>query len=458
MLLVRERIHGVVLVAICLLTGRVLCEDLVGSVSRLTGPGGSGEQMLPHVPIIYFQNQTSIVKTIRLRISTKIHQPRRPTMRATAVLMILTKEILSKTARKGRLEAITLLNKLSLVGRLPEPYYEYRPGGYAKKRLHYFKVRFRVPQFLLEQMQDLFDTSIMGAGRCRQKPFSKSLAALEVVHQLEEGLGVTRGGLQAKLDAYLALEAKKQQDLELIPVDTAVPNVTWYNLPMDPSFPESQPATRRGRIDFFPRIKCDSMAFMAAKACTLTAEQKLPSLIHQANQTDDGVTQKWANLRVTGRIKGWANAQGPESMGMDAQDAEFITFASMAQNIIAKNQAKDLADIIEAATGPASFGMAKLFVAWPKHHYEPVKELLAKLDEKRESTASKDEEAPGRSDKRHYQRANVSIERDQALLRPRIDSFRRHQKHTPLPIGSIEASIPHDAEVVVVRGGTGSGT
>lgn len=369
--------------------------------------------------------------------------------------MILTKEILSKSGRKGRLEAISLLNKLSQVGRLPEPYYEYRPGGYAKKRLHYFKVKFRVPQFLMDQMKDLFETTVVGAGRCRQKPFSKSLAALEVVHQLEEGLKIPRGGLQAKLDDYLVQEAKKQQDIEQIPIDQSVPNVSWTNLPMDPAFPETQPASRRGRIDFFPRIIRDSYAFMAAKACTLTSEHKLPSLVHQANQTDDGVTQKWANLRVAGRIKGWANTLGPESMGMDAQDAEYITFASMAQNIVAKSKEKDLDDIIDLAVGPGSFGMAKLFVAWPKHHFEPVKELLTKLEEKR-LPVENESIAP---DKQHQKKmAGLSIERDAHLLKPRIDSFRRHQDRTPLPIDSVESTIPHDAEVVVLRGGTGSGT
>jgi hypothetical protein len=375
--------------------------------------------------------------------------------------MILTKEILSKSGKKGRLEAISLLNKLSQVGRLPEPYYEYRPGGYAKKRLHYFRVRFRVPQFLMEQMKDLFDTSIVGAGRCRQKPFSKSLAALEVVHQLEEGLGAPRGGLQAKLDEYLAEEAKKQQDIELIPIDRPVPNVSWTNLPMDPAFPETQPASRRGRIDFFPRILRDSQAFMAAKACTLTCEHKLPALVHQANQTDEGVMQKWANLRVAGRIKGWSNTLAPENMGMDPQDAEYITFASMAQTIVAKRNDRDLDDIIDLAAGPSSFGMAKLFVAWPKHHFEPVKELLDKIEEKRLPVEQEKEAMfkPETSDKRDQRSvAGISAERDAHLLKPRIDSFRRHQKQTPLPIDSVESSIPHDAEVVVVRGGTGSGT
>jgi hypothetical protein len=423
--------------------------------------GQSKEIQTILVPTSDGRAENKINKTTILHHLHHYHHPS-IIMRATPVLQILTKELLSKTGKKGRLQAVTLLNKLAHVGKLPEPYYEYRPGGYAKKRLHYFKLRFRVPQFLMEQMKDLMDTSVIGAGRCRQKPFSKTLAALEVVHQLEEGLGVARGGLQAKLDDYLAQEEKKQQELEKIPVDTSVPNVTWFNLPMDPAFPESQPATRRGRIDFFPRLKNDAMGFMAAKASTLTAETKLPSLVHQANQADDGVTQKWANLKVGGRIKGWANAMGPDSvMGMDAQDAEYICFSSMAESIVKKSQQVELEDIISAALGPSSFGMAKLFVAWPKHHYEPVKELLTKLDEKRALVpeSSDEDTRPGRWDKPHGGGgAGLSADRDKALLKPRLDSFRRHQRLTPLPIDSVEANIPHQAEVVVVRGGTGSGT
>lgn len=367
--------------------------------------------------------------------------------------MILTKEILSKTAKKGRLEAANLLNRLSAVGSLPEPYYEYRPGGYAKKRLHYFKVRFRIPQFLQEQMDDFIGPTIIGSGRCRQKPFSKSLAALEVVHQLEEGLGVKRGELQSKLDEYLEREKEKQSDIEKIPADQALPNISWTNLPLDGSFPETQPASRRGRIDFFPDIIQSADAFMAAKACTLSSLERLPTIVHQGNQTDEGIIQKWANLRLKGCIKGWSNVLAPEDMGTNVQEAELVTFTSLAHSIRKRDQDNnDIRQIVDMAIGSSSLGMGKLFVTWPRHHFDPMKELLEKVSEKRASMKQKAKE-PARVPRRKVSSASTN----EQLLKPRIDSFRRHQKQTPLPIDSVESSIPHEAEVVIVRGGTGSG-
>lgn len=372
--------------------------------------------------------------------------------------MILTKDILTKTAKKGRLEAVNLLNQLSRVGRLPEPYYEYRPGGYAKKRLHYFKVRFRIPQFLQEQMQDIMGHTVIGQGRCRQKPFSKTLAALEVVHQLEQGLNVKRGQLQSKLDEFLEQEAAKLSTIERIPVDKALPNISWNNLPLDPAFPETQPASRRGRIDFFPAITQNANAFMAAKACTLTSLQRLPAIVHQGNQTDEGIIQKWANLRTLGRIRGWSNVLAPEDMGTTVQDAEYVTFASLAHSIQKKHEkANELGDIVELASGSSSLGMAKLFVAWPKHHFEPMKELLEKVQKKRESIEENKQTKRQHHRPSHETLYSISQTTDEQLLKPRLESFRRHQLQTPLPIDSVESSIPHEAEVVIVRGGTGSG-
>ena len=42
-------------------------------------------------------------------------------------------------------------------------------------------------------------------------------------------------------------------------------------------------------------------------------------------------------------------------------------------------------------------------------------------------------------------------------MQRRIEVFRAHQKETPLPIDAVEERIPHDADVTVLCGGTGSG-
>ena len=96
--------------------------------------------------------------------------------------MILTKEMIGKDMRKKRNSAVQLLNRLAKAGGLPEPLYEHRAGGSAKYRSHYYKVHFRVPDFIRSDPDyDHFKTSIVASGRDKQKGYARSLAALEAV-------------------------------------------------------------------------------------------------------------------------------------------------------------------------------------------------------------------------------------------------------------------------------------
>ena len=113
--------------------------------------------------------------------------------------MILRKDMLTKSMKRGRLSAVALLNKLAEAGPLPAPHFEYEAGGSTKRRQHFYKVRFRIPEFLFEDNENadyfLAGNTITGAGKCTTKAFAKSLAALEAVHRLEEILDVKWGEL-----------------------------------------------------------------------------------------------------------------------------------------------------------------------------------------------------------------------------------------------------------------------
>ena len=53
------------------------------------------------------------------------------------------------------------------------------------------------------------------------------------------------------------------------------------------AFKETEPAGRRGCIEFFPELMKDPPALAAAKAFTLCSTNQLPEVKVHANQTDD---------------------------------------------------------------------------------------------------------------------------------------------------------------------------
>jgi len=176
---------------------------------------------------------------------------------------------------------VNLLNQISRAGSLPEPHFEYEPGGSVKRPSHFFKVRFRVPSFLVDNEWLGLDSRsvVVGAGRCRSKQFAKSLAALEVVHRLEEVLNAEREGLQKMLDDFINKQKQRQEEIESTPVEKEISSgVSWENLPLDPSFAETLPASRRGRIDFSHSLMANEDAYMAVKALTISSKQMLPKV------------------------------------------------------------------------------------------------------------------------------------------------------------------------------------
>jgi hypothetical protein len=371
--------------------------------------------------------------------------------------MTLTKDMLTKSLKKSRATAVSFLQKLSNAGGLPEPVYDHEVGGSPKRPLHFFRVRFRVPSFF---KTDFVRHSVIGSGRCSTKASAKSLAALEVIFRLENDLDEKEGYLAAKLEEFLEQQNRKQAEMEAIPVTQEIPGVSWSAIPIDPCFGETLPAGRMGRIEFFPALVLSNPeAFMAAKAITLTARERLPAIAVHRNNTSEA-NQCYANIRAIGRIEGVVGALREQMYGIESSEqATLWAFERLAANLRARAK-KDRAinAVVNACERKdSSFGMAKLFVSLPKHQFDDLKLLLEKAQDSCSRAAPSLLISKRRGSRRAESWQTTDIHDEESVFRRRLVSFRDHQKKKPLPIDSIESSIPHDALVTIVRGGTGSG-
>jgi hypothetical protein len=285
--------------------------------------------------------------------------------------MVLYKDLLTKNLSKGRDTATALLNRLSKAGGLPEPTYELQAGGNNKYPSFFFKVRFRIPAFLLQKKKDgacagregdadvIFTNVISGAGRCKNKKMAKSLAALECVHRLEYELDLKRSELEHKLEDYTVQQRLAKAQVQSVPVSEQIPGVSWRNIPMDDAFPETLPASRAGRIEFTAHLlgladddggdddddkkqddrwknnvfngNVDAIdeqdrdnALLAAQALTLSSEINLPAVNLQSIGSDNGL-KRWANIKVArGPIKGMPNPDEERCYGIATDDDAIV--------------------------------------------------------------------------------------------------------------------------------------
>jgi hypothetical protein len=200
-------------------------------------------------------------------------------------------------------------------------------------------------------------------------------------------------------------------------------------------------------------------AFMAAKAITLTARERLPAIAVHRNNTSEA-NQCYANIRAIGRIEGVVGALREQMYGIESSEqATLWAFERLAANLRARAK-KDRAinAVVNACERKdSSFGMAKLFVSLPKHQFDDLKLLLEKAQDSCSRAAPSLLISKRRGSRRAESWQTTDIHDEESVFRRRLVSFRDHQKKQPLPIDSIESSIPHDALVTIVRGGTGSG-
>jgi hypothetical protein len=293
-----------------------------------------------------------------------------------------------------------------------------------------------------------------------------SLAAQEVVHQLERLLSVPRGDLRDHLLQHSAKIKGLANEFHLLPYDAPLPGIRWSNLPRDPSFVSSSTTLREGHLQFFPDLRRTPPALLAAKAITLAASKAAPTVaVHtQALKTDPTRVQRFANVRAAGGpIPGVAGTvPGLElNYNLDQEQAQVVALIHLYNTLTHetthkkwKKEVRQRNAAMMAAVAKerhSSYGMAKLYVAWPPHQFAGLSALLATCPDcavppphRRSAAEARPRPRPRRDATRHEQR---------------IRSFRNHQLLYPLPVDSIEKQIPHndDASITIVRGGTGSG-
>ena len=358
--------------------------------------------------------------------------------------MILTKEMLTKATKRGRGEAVELLNRMAQAGGIPIPHYEYNQQGSTKKPKHFCKVRFQAPEFLRKD-GDLLSHVVVGSGRCSTKKNAKTLAALEVIHRIQDEMDLELGGLKSKVTGYEEEQSKRREEIEATPVDKQITGVSWESVPVDPAFAGPH---RIGRIQFFPELLADKEAFVAAKALTLSATDNLPELTHHATATKNSYeAQRFANIRPYSG-GGHHMIVGPhdeQSKQIDKRTAEL--------RVLRKAFGRFRSLEWEEGETPTSFGMAKLFAALPKHQFVGLTDLLNQV----ETSLDRDyENMNGKLIRHDRKRKHLPSNMDEQFLESRLLSFREHQNNCSLPVDSIEDAIPHDAAVTIVKGGTGS--
>lgn len=342
------------------------------------------------------------------------------------------------------MKAVGVLSRLARCAGLPEPIYDHRPGASKKNPSHFMKVTFRIPDFLRTDYE-LFTRNVVGGGKASQKAFAKTLAALEAVQRLEADMGLNKGELAKLVDKYEDEQRQKKEKIQSTPVEQEIQGVSWESFPIDPSFPDTDPATRRGRIYFNPELRQNPRAFAAAKAITLAATGTLPEVVIHGTTTDEGFDQ-YANIRVNGRTIAGGSSASEIYAGISRKEAELLVLDQMG-----RKQYDSYPNYIQ--NDESSFGMAKVVTQLPAHQFKEIKELMGSVTPYQAPHFAQRPHKPNRDKVKTF----PMTAEDESKVTERISSFRRHQLELSLPVDSVEDVIPHDAPVTVVKGGTGSG-
>jgi hypothetical protein len=266
--------------------------------------------------------------------------------------MVLVKELLTPQLRKSQLQAVDLLRRIAQASGLKAPTYEFEVQGTPKKPRHFCKVQLKLPDFLRKQRDFVgFGNRVSGAGRCSKKANAKTLAALEAVHKLEEFIDLGKGDLFQRLDEYEKKLKHEKIKVESTPVEQELAGVSWSNIPMDSMFNETDPASRRGYLEFSPELLNDQRALAAAKGLILTSVKSLPKVVVHENQGKEGM-QCFANITTDSkRLDGAGGVHKEKNLNLSVRQAEILALNKVADQIKTRQFYENK---------NSSFGMAKV--------------------------------------------------------------------------------------------------
>jgi hypothetical protein len=241
-------------------------------------------------------DELSIIADLCLSNHGKLKKSAMIKQGATKNIYQIVKEKLARP--KEQLGPTQLLGRLARAGGLSSPHYEYECRGSPSQPKHHYTVRFCVPESIRKGSALENSVTITGRGQFGTKAIAKEWAAGQVIERIERGLRLKPHSLQAYLEEYEKQQNEKKEAMKAIPVEREIPGVSWENLPIDLTFKETEPASRRGYLEFFPDLVKNQKAFAAAKALTLTAKQHLPTVVMNANPSESGKRQEVSSFVV----------------------------------------------------------------------------------------------------------------------------------------------------------------
>lgn len=318
------------------------------------------------------------------------------------------------------------------------------------------------------------ETFLNGIGESHLQNHSKALAALDIVHQVERLFNVPRGSLKNYLEKHQKKIRTMANEYHMMPYHLPIPGIEWENIPHDTSFvgDSDKCATREGNINFFPDVRRNPHAMIAAKSLILASQLRSPTVeVHtQAMKTMSGSVKRYANIHgfgggplhgVSGTVPGTEL-----NLNLDYLQAQVVAlihlYNTMTHETTHKKMKKDIKQkydkMIAAVTKQqdSSYGMAKLYVSLPKHLLEGLESTLSTIPEYQLPQVGSDRTNRPPPRRRDVVR-RTSTKQQEKLLHSRVEALRLHQKVYPLPVDSVEREIPYDASITIVRGGTGSG-
>jgi signal recognition particle GTPase len=340
-------------------------------------------------------------------------------------------------------EAVSILEKFATDGRVPLPRFDYQQSAHRYKKPkpeHIVFCRFSIPEFL-RRVSPLSLASvemIIGAGRDEGYEGAKSLAALEVLHRLDEHITGKKFQKQANriyrpfqgrvLWEYQKYKQRQHHQAVVEEYDTttrmplpqehsqlrvpAVPGASWHHLPYDPAF--ERPNSRSGRIEFTSSVRSHREACIAAKVITLVSRHKtnpkngtssyLPSVTFQTEDqvdrqgkrkrviTADIVTNQdpYSKYSITGTKAHDTSchvneprqykADGPLEMMARSKARAIERALVQIYNQLTRYEQNAMVQFLESHPNE-SLGMAKLFVEWPSHHATEIQALLQSIQQ-----------------------------------------------------------------------------
>ena len=355
--------------------------------------------------------------------------------------------------------AVELLQKCARLGKGKPPHYDQQASISRRKPGYVYHCRFNPPKVMFEFVKKPYpDNTVVGVGGAKTEDMAKNYAALECMFRLDAFMGRRLEGALIAYDKDLKMRMGK------LPVEEELPGVSWDNWPIDRALARRFPATRYERLEFGPLLTASERHFLTAKAITLASKASLPEILYKKNIKTQRLTH--CNIKTNNQRRGIYSAKGIGEAHLKftietiPELRRHLVLVETLEKIHQKIQEEGTGQhLLKAAAISPSFGQAKLFVSLPVHHLAHLTNLLFYM-RNHPLELAEPKQHPRKEISDGVTRARIAEDETGPAARrteERIAALRQHQQRNPLPVDDVEAHIPYDRDVTIVKGGTGSG-